>query len=351
MSLQKQPDGSYITIPDSNTRPLPPEMYKSITVNDIAKDPVAQQQYSQSTVGGATQATQQAPGTGGAAPSSDPVTTFNLAILDMLKTAQSGAGNVDLFKQQRALQRTAIDRTAKITPEDLRVLSPGQQSAIRSGSVQALEPEIDAVASEIKARDSRLAHFESTLGQMREIGLDIAKNISPPKEVIEGYKNMLRMGGDISSIPVEIRNKVLAGLTPEDWTTFEKSQTDKGLVLELAQKYPDAGIAPTDTLQAAQAKISKSRIYQDQVRGPVSSGGGRGGSGSKITSAGATSEIMNEWQQGYIQGNGKIASVDYKKGKEWWKAQGLSEASFDRQFGYLIDKSGENWKTDYAYGQ
>ena len=240
-------------------------------------------------------------------PQGDPITKFNLAIMDMLKSAQGAGGNVDLFKQQRALQRTAIDRTSNMTPEELRVLSPGQQSAIRSGSVQALEPEIDAVASEIKARDSRLSNFENTLGQMREIGLDIAKNISPPKEVIEGYKNMLRMGGEITSVPMEIRSKVVSSLAPEDWTSIEQSQ-----VKTTRKTTPTSG---------------------------------------KKSATQASSEIMGEWEQGYIQGNGKIASVDYKRAKEWWKSQGLSATSFDRQFGYLIDKSGESWKSDYGYGQ
>lgn len=85
-------------------------------------------------------------------------------------------------------------------------------------------------------------------------------------------------------------------------------------------------------------------------------GGGGGGSGGgtgdggKYTAADATSEVMSEWKQGYIQGNGKIASVDYKAAKEWWLSHGLSAAAFDKQFGYLIDKTSDNWKSDYGYG-
>lgn len=80
-----------------------------------------------------------------------------------------------------------------------------------------------------------------------------------------------------------------------------------------------------------------------------SSGGGTGESG-KYTAADATAEVMNEWKQGYIQGNGKISSTDYKKAKEWWLSHGLSAAAFDRQFDYLIDKTSSNWKSDYGYG-
>ena len=156
----------------------------------------------------------------------NPITKFNLAILDMLTTAQKSGGNLGLFQQQRKLQRAAIGRTSEITPEELRVLSPGQQAAIRSGSVAALRPEIDAVAAEIKARDSRLQNFESILGQVQQLGGDIAKNMTPPPEVIDSYKFILRSGGSPTSIPAEIRNKVLAQMTPEDWDVWRGAQAD-----------------------------------------------------------------------------------------------------------------------------
>lgn len=52
---------------------------------------------------------------------------------------------------------------------------------------------------------------------------------------------------------------------------------DKNAVLDLRQKYPDAGILPTDSFTVASSKLDNSRIYQDSVRGPVGSGGGGGG--------------------------------------------------------------------------
>ena len=132
-------------------------------------------------------------------------------------------------------------------------------------------------------------------------------------------------------------------------------QEERELVKDLATKYIDAGITINDSLAAAQAKIQNSKIYQDQVRPPKTSSGGSSSSsssssGTKYTTSSATSEIMAEWQTGYLQGNGTISSSDYKKGKEWWLSHNLSAASFDKQFGYLIDKSGKAWKSDYGYG-
>lgn len=52
---------------------------------------------------------------------------------------------------------------------------------------------------------------------------------------------------------------------------------ERGSVQNLINSFPDAGITFSDTLADAQAKLSRSRIYQDAVRGPVGSGGGSTG--------------------------------------------------------------------------
>src|SRR3990167_5827755 len=151
-----------------------------------------------------------------------PITIFNMAILDMLKQAQSGgtAGNENLFAQQTALQRAQLGRTSQITPEEMRALSPGQQSSIRGDSAGALSPEIDAISSKIKANDMRLQNFERIVGVMREMGQEVA-SLNPSKEVIDGYKKMIEAGGSVSAVPEEIRDKVLSGI---DWNKVEQTR-------------------------------------------------------------------------------------------------------------------------------
>ena len=51
---------------------------------------------------------------------------------------------------------------------------------------------------------------------------------------------------------------------------------DKAAVLELRQRYPDAGISATDTFDVASSKLSNSRIYREQVRPPATGGSGGG---------------------------------------------------------------------------
>lgn len=163
------------------------------------------------------------------ADTTDPITKFNLAIMDMLKQAQSSGGNQDLYAQQTALQRAQIGRTSAVTPQDQQVLSPQQQDSIRNGSASAISPEIDAISAKIKANDSRLQNFESILGQMKTIGMDVAK-LNPSKEVLQGYKNMLEAGGSPSSVPNEVIGAVAATVDWKKWASAQASNKLAGSV-------------------------------------------------------------------------------------------------------------------------
>lgn len=217
------------------------------------------------------------PGLTATADPKDPLTLFNTSLLEMLKHAQEAGGNVDLFKQQRGLQRAAIERTAAPTPEELRVLSPSQQSAVRSGNVNALEPEIDAVAAEIKARDSRLANFEKVLGTMKDLGQDFVKNLAPSKEIIEGYRFMIRAGANPTSIPDEVRSKVMGSMTPDDWSAWKDSNkktssgTDSGKIRDDERAYQSQfqGLAEVkDYKDILSKKILFDSIINSRLGGP-----------------------------------------------------------------------------------
>jgi hypothetical protein len=114
----------------------------------------------------------------------------------------------------------------------------------------------------------------------------------------------------------------------------------------------NALVDPTTGKTIYQAPFTPSKYTSGGGSGSGgSSGSSKSTSTAKYTPASATSEVMDEWKKGYLQGNGTISSTDFKKAKEWWISHAkLSAAAFDRQFGYLIDKSSKNWKSDYGYG-
>jgi len=53
----------------------------------------------------------------------------------------------------------------------------------------------------------------------------------------------------------------------------EHPEADQQIVLNMAAKYSDAGILPTDSIEEATAKLQNSKIYNDQFYHPSSSGG------------------------------------------------------------------------------
>lgn len=133
-----------------------------------------------------------------------------------------------------------------------------------------------------------------------------------------------------------------------DLTTAKNEAALKGVVTDLATKYWDAGVQPTDSLDTARAKIrANSAIYKKDINIR-----GDGSSEAKPMSEAEIKQNVNvfynnqleTWKKnGIIQGNGKISSTDYIKAKQYWKeALGGYVANvgnvFDNMFSNLVDK-------------
>jgi hypothetical protein len=71
-------------------------------------------------------------------------------------------------------------------------------------------------------------------------------------------------------------SKDFSGVQRINVADVKTKESEKQLVLDMAAKYADAGISPSDSLAVAQAKLAGSRIYREQVRPPASGGGGGG---------------------------------------------------------------------------
>lgn len=69
-----------------------------------------------------------------------------------------------------------------------------------------------------------------------------------------------------------------------------KVNEEKAVVTDLLTKYPDAGISLNDTLATAQSKLGNSKIYREQVRGPV----GAASSGTWIDITDANGKIIGQ---------------------------------------------------------
>jgi hypothetical protein len=114
---------------------------------------------------------------------------------------------------------------------------------------------------------------------------------------------------------------------------------DASLVQNLLEKYPDAGILPTDTYAAAAAKLSNSRIYQQQVRPPA---------GATVSDDEAQVAAFNNYDQIFVQGSksdgvvsigsdGYASPSTYNKLRSDAIGKGYSATSFDQQFANYVN--------------
>jgi hypothetical protein len=94
-------------------------------------------------------------------------------------------------------------------------------------------------------------------------------NALKPKAAQLDYKYIEQADGSILAIAPDPNN-------PTQFVEhrIQGAGPDVGLVIDMIRKYPDAGISPADDLATAGQKIQRSRIYKEQVRPPVSAGGG-----------------------------------------------------------------------------
>ncbi|OGJ58309.1 hypothetical protein A2635_05315 [Candidatus Peribacteria bacterium RIFCSPHIGHO2_01_FULL_51_9] len=83
----------------------------------------------------------------------DPTANWNKAIADLLKSAQTGSMDEDLLKQRNALVNARFNAIGDPTPEELRVLSPGQQDSIRNMEASGLSDQLGGVNSALDSRE------------------------------------------------------------------------------------------------------------------------------------------------------------------------------------------------------
>jgi len=154
-----------------------PEQIKQIYTQHIGREPTPQELgHHASNRTGVEHLTNWAKQQTGTQPSvlgtSNPISNFTSAIMGKLKEYQ-GSTSADLIKRKNAILKKMYQKQSQITPEEQRVLSPGQQTAIRSGQVSALEPELEATKGQILDRKEARSRFLETFNIARQLGQDM----------------------------------------------------------------------------------------------------------------------------------------------------------------------------------
>lgn len=156
-------------------------------------------------------------------PTGSPIEKFNLALIDLLKRAQTGQKT--LATDTTAVQRQILQEAQQPTTGDLANLTPEQKLA-------ALRSREESYAPSTRAMDVRVKQFEDIIGLVKSTYGDAGlANILPSDDTIQGYISSYRQGMDISSIPSAIRNKVIGKLTDDDHNTHDAAKAQEAYQL------------------------------------------------------------------------------------------------------------------------
>lgn len=163
----------------------------------------------------------QAPQAGG-----DPITNFNLRLLEMLKQSQSGGQtNAPLYQQANNLANTQIENSmAPASQLGIGNLRPGDALNARQNQGDLYNPEIKSINDRISLNNQAIDKFESALKTAKEYGEEYAKSLKPDEVTIQAVKDQMAAGFQPSASMLE---KIGKYITADDWNALaEAKKTD-----------------------------------------------------------------------------------------------------------------------------
>jgi hypothetical protein len=231
--------------------------------------------------------------------------------------------------------------------------------AKRQASLEASKFSLQRADQQV-AQTKEAARYQSELAQkqtdtQQKNQFDYANDVRQTAKIdLPFYKNPgsdqvydSRTGEAVDYTEYKKRGGVgVPGAAFPDVQEIKPQQTDKLLTPTEAARL---GV-PYGTTQQQAAAASITPAFGKTSTAKTSSKSSSTSSG-KVSSTQLADAFKTGWaNEGYIQGNGKISSKDYKEAKAAWRQQGFTGAAFDNAMSDLIDKSSKNWKTDYGYG-
>lgn len=222
----------------------------------------------------------------------DPLRKFNLALMDMLKKAQSGETQMSQNKAQ--LQREAYQSGQQVFTGQDALMSPDAKMATLNRNVASFEPSIEAATTKINQLRDITELMKTTYGE------DFSAMLPVTEEDAQVFKQALRAG---MTIPADILTKYGKYFTNGDWTAWQQANA------------PKSTYQPPTSVQEyqyyAQQEKAAGRTPQSYAE---FTGGGGGGTGN---------ETVDSWVKLINEGKANITNVpkEYKNSV----AQGLSQ--------------------------
>lgn len=226
---------------------------------------------------------------------------------------------------------------------DLKYEAKEDEYNLKLQQLKLIEPLLNKEQSELKAalerkyKDEQTAIQEQKASQKNYMNIALESGIKTP---YFNYAGTIVRTSDGHAFSSEDEFFKATGIT---------SWADPRLQTLVSEYKPLAKASNTEIVTVNGKKVLINSQTGEVIK-TLGSSSGDGDGNDKITITDARDTVLEKWQtEGYIQGNGKISSEDYKKAKAWWVSKNLSQSSFDSQFNNLIDQSSDNWKLDYGY--
>ncbi len=116
-------------------------------------------------------------------------TSFQAALLQLLQSAQGTNGNQDLFQRRNDLINQRFNAISNPTPDDLRVLPPAAQAALRQQDAAGITNELAGVGAAMDARNAKLANLKDLIGLSAQL---FSPNLQPAS--VNEYKYAVASG-------------------------------------------------------------------------------------------------------------------------------------------------------------
>jgi LysM repeat protein len=146
--------------------------------------------------------------------SDDPLRKFNLAILDMLKKAQSGETKMSQEKAQ--LEREAYRSGQQVFTGEEALMTPEAKMATLNRNVEMFNPSIQTASTRLKQLGDTIDLLKTTYGE------DFSNLLPATEEEAKTIKNALRSG---ITVDAELLKRYSKYLTEDDFIKFTESQS------------------------------------------------------------------------------------------------------------------------------
>ena len=179
---------------------------------------------------------------------------------------------------------------------DLKYAALDNRYKIYELQLNALKPTLD------KEERAKVAALE-------QMNRDRQRALDDTKAEEKSIQNIMLKAVEAGVTDPKVLNSIGSAKTVNDAIAAFGQSTPDTNVSSLMTKYPDAGIARTDTFAQAQAKLKGSRIYQQATRLSGGGGGAGGGTGVFGQYVVGQDQVVDSWAERIQTGQAKITDI------------------------------------------